>query len=63
VEALNEMYSGVLYAFITYIKKFFGPINDLADKVNVILSGQEPRQQPATLPVGQDLRQPGFHIV
>lgn len=30
---------GVLYAFITYIKKFFGPINDLADKVNVILSG------------------------
>lgn len=30
---------GVLYAFITYIKKFFGPINDLADKVNVVLSG------------------------
>lgn len=30
---------GVLYAFITYIRKFFGPINDLADKVNVILSG------------------------
>lgn len=30
---------GVLYAFITYIKKFFGPINDLADKYNVILSG------------------------
>ncbi len=30
---------GVLYAFITYIKKFFGPINDLADKVNVIMSG------------------------
>ncbi|NLW56433.1 MAG: ABC transporter ATP-binding protein [Firmicutes bacterium] len=30
---------GVLYAFISYIKKFFGPINDLADKYNVILSG------------------------
>ncbi len=30
---------GMLYAFITYIKKFFWPINDLADKVNVMLSG------------------------
>ena len=30
---------GLLYAFITYIKKFFGPINDLADKYNTIQSG------------------------
>lgn len=30
---------GVLYAFITYVKKFFGPIQDLADKYNVVLSG------------------------
>jgi ATP-binding cassette subfamily B protein len=30
---------GILYAFITYIKKFFGPINDLADKYNTIQSG------------------------
>jgi ATP-binding cassette, subfamily B, multidrug efflux pump len=30
---------GVLFAFITYIKRFFEPINDLADKYNVILSG------------------------
>jgi ATP-binding cassette subfamily B protein len=29
---------GVLYAFITYVKKFFGPINDLADKYNTIVS-------------------------
>jgi ATP-binding cassette subfamily B multidrug efflux pump len=30
---------GLLYAFITYIKKFFGPINDLADKYNTIQAG------------------------
>lgn len=30
---------GVLFAFITYSKKFFGPINDLAEKYNVVLSG------------------------
>ncbi len=30
---------GVLYAFITYVKRFFGPINDLVDKYNVIQSG------------------------
>ncbi|MDR1532314.1 MAG: ABC transporter ATP-binding protein/permease [Clostridiales bacterium] len=30
---------GVLYAFITYIKKFFGPINDLADKYGSIQTG------------------------
>lgn len=30
---------GLLFAFITYIKKFFEPINDLADKYNVILAG------------------------
>jgi ATP-binding cassette subfamily B protein len=30
---------GVLYAFITYIKKFFGPINDLADKYSAIQTG------------------------
>lgn len=30
---------GVLYAFITYTKKFFEPINDLADKYNLILAG------------------------
>ncbi len=30
---------GLLYAFITYIKRFFEPIQDLADKYNVILSG------------------------
>ena len=30
---------GVLFAFITYVKKFFDPINDLADKYNVILAG------------------------
>lgn len=35
----NTIEIGVLFAFITYIKKFFGPINDLADKYNVILSG------------------------
>ena len=31
---------GVLYAFITYSKKFFGPINDLADKYTTIQSGR-----------------------
>lgn len=30
---------GVLFAFTTYVKKFFTPISDLADKYNVILSG------------------------
>ncbi len=30
---------GVLFAFITYVKKFFSPINDLADKYNVIMAG------------------------
>lgn len=30
---------GVLYAFITYSKKFFNPINDLADKYTTIQSG------------------------
>lgn len=35
----SNMEIGVLYAFITYIKKFFGPINDLADKYNTIQSG------------------------
>ncbi len=30
---------GVLFAFITYSKKFFGPINDMADKYNVIMAG------------------------
>lgn len=30
---------GVLFAFITYVKKFFDPINDLTDTYNVILSG------------------------
>jgi ATP-binding cassette subfamily B protein len=30
---------GVLFAFITYVKKFFGPINDLTDTYNVVLSG------------------------
>lgn len=30
---------GVLFAFISYVKKFFGPIQDLSDKYNVILSG------------------------
>lgn len=29
---------GVVYAFTTYIKKFFEPINDLADKYNTIQS-------------------------
>jgi len=31
---------GVLYAFITYSKKFFNPINDLADKFTTIQSGR-----------------------
>jgi len=31
---------GVLYAFITYSKKFFNPINDLADKYTTIQSGR-----------------------
>ena len=31
---------GVLYAFITYSKKFFAPINDLADKFTTIQSGR-----------------------
>ena len=31
---------GVLYAFISYSKKFFSPINDLADKFTTILSGR-----------------------
>ena len=31
---------GVLYAFITYSKKFFSPINDLADKFTTIQSGR-----------------------
>lgn len=35
----QNMEIGVLYAFITYIKKFFGPINDLADKYSTIQSG------------------------
>lgn len=35
----NSLEIGILYAFITYIKKFFGPINDLADKYNTIQSG------------------------
>lgn len=30
---------GVLYAFINYVKKFFDPIKDLADKYNTIQSG------------------------
>jgi ATP-binding cassette, subfamily B, multidrug efflux pump len=30
---------GLLYAFITYSKKFFAPINDLGDKYNTIVSG------------------------
>jgi len=30
---------GVLFAFIVYIKRFFEPINELADKYNIILSG------------------------
>ncbi|HBQ63953.1 MAG TPA: ABC transporter ATP-binding protein [Clostridiales bacterium] len=30
---------GVVFAFVTYVKKFFAPISDLADKYNVILSG------------------------
>jgi ATP-binding cassette subfamily B protein len=30
---------GVLFAFISYIKMFFNPINDLTDTYNVILSG------------------------
>lgn len=39
-EIFNQnMEIGVLYAFITYIKKFFGPINDLADKYSTIQSG------------------------
>ena len=31
---------GILYAFITYSKKFFNPINDLADKYTTIQSGR-----------------------
>ena len=31
---------GLLYAFITYSKKFFTPINDLADKFTTIQSGR-----------------------
>ncbi|MCL2814397.1 MAG: ABC transporter ATP-binding protein/permease [Oscillospiraceae bacterium] len=31
---------GVLYMFISYSKKFFAPINDLADKFTTILSGR-----------------------
>jgi ATP-binding cassette subfamily B protein len=31
---------GVLYAFITYSKKFFSPINDLADKYTTIQAGR-----------------------
>ncbi|MCL2158580.1 MAG: ABC transporter ATP-binding protein, partial [Oscillospiraceae bacterium] len=31
---------GVLFAFITYSKKFFAPINDLADKFTTIQSGR-----------------------
>jgi len=31
---------GVLYAFITYSKKFFNPINDLADKYTTIQAGR-----------------------
>lgn len=30
---------GILYAFTTYIKQFFGPVSDLADKYNSIQSG------------------------
>jgi ATP-binding cassette, subfamily B, multidrug efflux pump len=30
---------GLLYAFINYVKKFFDPIKDLADKYNTIQSG------------------------
>lgn len=36
----GELEFGVLYAFITYSKKFFGPINDLADKYTTIQSGR-----------------------
>jgi len=35
----GTMEIGVLVAFAEYVKKFFGPINDLADKYNTILSG------------------------
>ena len=31
---------GLLYAFISYSRKFFAPINDLADKFTTILSGR-----------------------
>ena len=34
----NTLEIGVLYAFITYIKQFFGPINDLSDKYYAIQS-------------------------
>ncbi|WP_058486605.1 ABC transporter ATP-binding protein [Defluviitalea phaphyphila] len=35
----NTIEIGVLYAFITYVKKFFEPIRDLADKYSTIQSG------------------------
>jgi ATP-binding cassette subfamily B multidrug efflux pump len=34
----NTLELGVLYAFTNYIKQFFGPINDLAEKYNTIQS-------------------------
>lgn len=36
--AAHTLEVGVVYAFTTYIKKFFEPINDLADKYNTIQS-------------------------
>ena len=34
----NTLNIGVLYAFTNYIKQFFAPINDLAEKYNTIQS-------------------------
>ena len=36
----GELEFGVLYAFITYSRRFFNPINDLADKYTTIQAGR-----------------------
>lgn len=56
---------GILFAFISYVKKFFSPIQDLADKYNVIISGTVAAERIFELmdeKTGQEDLNKGIHI-